>query len=102
MAVRRKHDKNRDKSAQYPGHNGRQYKLTSEEYQQLWSSQNGRCAICEAVGRLVIDHCHNTGAVRGLLCFNCNNALGRFRDDIMVVRKAVSYLECPGIGVTAS
>lgn len=42
---------------------------------------------------LVIDHCHTTGVVRGMLCHNCNRALGLMQDDIELLKRAVSYLE---------
>ena len=57
------------------------YGLTAEEYQVLWNTQAGRCAICdrhedELTKRLAVDHCHNTGTVRGLLCDLCNLGIG--------------------------
>ena len=58
-----------------------------------------KCAICGATqsdaskAELSIDHDHETGKIRGVLCGNCNNGLGRFKDDIDLLRKAVSYLE---------
>ena len=54
------------------------------------------CMICglsfETRSKL-IDHCHVTGVVRGLLCFSCNTALGHFKDDIDVLKSAIRYLE---------
>jgi hypothetical protein len=74
------------------------YKLTMEEYDKMLIEQDGKCAICETPQEelkkpLVVDHDHNTGAVRGLLCPNCNHGLGRFKDSLDTVRKAVLYLE---------
>lgn len=43
--------------------------------------------------KLVVDHCHDTGIVRGLLCHNCNRALGLFKDKIEVLKNAIKYLE---------
>lgn len=73
------------------------YGLTLEQYGQMLSSQNGVCAICLGVERtgkrLAVDHCHRTGTVRGLLCFACNTALGKFSDSADLLRRAASYLE---------
>lgn len=58
--------------------------------------QGGTCAIChgtETVGRLAVDHCHSTGRVRGLLCTNCNQAIGKLKDDSQLLRNAINYLE---------
>ncbi len=72
------------------------YGITLEEYEALLAKQNGLCAICEAPesswGSMAVDHNHETGEVRGLLCFNCNTALGKFNDDIQLLLKAVAYL----------
>lgn len=66
------------------------------EYQQILDRQNGRCAICGQTcgsGRnLAVDHDHETGLVRGLLCMNCNNGLGRFKDRADLLRNALRYL----------
>ncbi len=43
--------------------------------------------------RLSVDHCHNTGTVRGLFRSNCNNGLGRFKDSVELLAKAINYLE---------
>nr|WP_281384753.1 endonuclease VII domain-containing protein [Novosphingobium piscinae] len=52
-----------------------------------------RCEICAAEGRLVIDHDHRTGRVRGLLCQNCNSAIGKLREDPELFANALNYLE---------
>lgn len=56
-----------------------------------------RCAICFEAPRLgerlAVDHCHETGVVRGLLCRRCNTGIGLLRDDPMVLNAAVAYLE---------
>ncbi|MGW1805885.1 endonuclease VII domain-containing protein [Streptomyces sp. NPDC002078] len=57
------------------------------------ASQRGLCAICLAAPAVHVDHCHNTGRVRGVLCFNCNSGLGLLRDDPDAVRRAAAYLE---------
>lgn len=64
-------------------------------YEQILEKQGGRCAICgkEASGnRFAIDHSHETGEIRGLLCYQCNTGLGSFRDDSELLRKAIAYL----------
>ena len=74
----------------------RAFGLTPEAYDTLLARQNGHCAICPATPgriRLAVDHCHVTGRVRGLLCTNCNNGLGRFRDDPALLTRAAEYLQ---------
>lgn len=75
--------------------------LTQEEYEEILARQGGVCAICsraELAKRgprtrvLCIDHDHQTGRVRGLLCSDCNRALGMFQDDPAILRAAVAYL----------
>jgi hypothetical protein len=71
------------------------YGLTETDYDSMLRRQNGVCAICRQSPkwRLVIDHCHTTGRVRGLLCGGCNTGIGQLRDDPVLVRAAASYLE---------
>jgi hypothetical protein len=78
------------------------YGISREEYVALRKKQKNKCAICGnaeqrkvrgKVTELSVDHCHNTGKVRALLCFSCNSGLGSFKDDIDRLRKAVDYLE---------
>jgi hypothetical protein len=70
------------------------YGITMEEYDSLAKAQNHLCVICgvQPTGGLVVDHCHNKGHVRGLLCINCNLALGHLKDDVNIARAAVKYL----------
>lgn len=72
------------------------------EYLDLAEKQNFVCAICgeenfamgvNHTGCLVVDHSHETGKVRGLLCHNCNRALGLLKDDSSLVSKAFHYLQ---------
>jgi len=73
--------------------------MTFEDYERILTEQNGACSICgtdqPGVGRLrlVVDHCHATGRVRGLLCSNCNAGLGYFRDNPSLLASAISYLD---------
>lgn len=75
------------------------YDISIERYNELLNEQKHLCAICgkkssDALNRkLAVDHDHETGEVRGLLCGNCNNGLGRFKDDISLLEKAISYLK---------
>lgn len=75
----------------------RVYGITLAEYEQKLKDQGGVCEICgkpdEVEGRrMAIDHCHDTGKVRGLLCGNCNRGLGNFQDNAELVAKAADYL----------
>lgn len=70
----------------------RKYGLSSEVYQEMLSEQGGRCAICRRKVRLHVDHDHQSGVVRGLLCFQCNVGLGGFRDNPVLLKRAVKYL----------
>jgi ribosomal protein L34E len=77
--------------------------MTVAEYDAMYAAQNGVCAICGQpeiglgrggkVRRMSTDHDHTTGAIRGLLCHNCNFILGSAHDDPDVLRKAADYLE---------
>lgn len=78
----------------------RAYGITLDQYKKLCDDQNNKCRICKKEQKistfkkgLVVDHCHSTGKVRGLLCSPCNTALGLFYDDISVLKSAVSYLQ---------
>jgi hypothetical protein len=71
------------------------YGLTEDDYWRLYEKQNGVCAICGERGKrdkLDVDHCHKTGAVRGLLCNRCNLCIGRFEDNPMYLKSAAEYL----------
>ncbi len=70
----------------------RLYNLSVSDYEQLVESQGGVCAICKLQKPLVVDHDHNTGLVRGLLCQECNRAIGVFKDSPPLLQSAVSYL----------
>ena len=71
------------------------YGLTVDEYDDLLTAQNGVCAICggePGARRHHVDHDHVTGKIRGLLCTNCNQGIGRLKDDPNVVLAAAMYL----------
>lgn len=74
------------------------YGLTLEEYEAMLERQGGGCAICgttEVRGfgtRQAVDHCHDSGLVRGILCGNCNRGIGAFKHDPDRLAAAVDYL----------
>jgi hypothetical protein len=69
------------------------YRISVEEYEALRVGRAGRGPTPTAVAfKLVVDHCHATGRVRGLLCVGCNAAIGHFRDDVTTVQSALDYL----------
>ena len=69
------------------------YGITKQDFQKMCEEQGEACACCGKVAPLNVDHCHITGKVRGLLCTNCNFALGHFKDNVEVIQKAIDYLK---------
>lgn len=77
------------------------YGLTIEDFDKIFISQDGRCAICGAYQienakgyeMLCVDHNHSTGTVRGLLCRKCNAGIGQLKDNIHLLENAISYLK---------
>lgn len=70
----------------------KEYGITHDEYDQIMSKQ--KCDICgtsEGI-QFDLDHCHTTGKIRGCLCSNCNNGLGRFKDNPKFLTNALMYL----------
>lgn len=82
----------------------RKYGITIKDYEAMVKAQNNECAICfapgeqERNGKLVIDHCHASGKVRGLLCNKCNLLLGHANDTIERLERAILYLSNRGEG----
>ena len=82
----------------------RKYGITLAQYDELFEAQGGVCALCkkgettkrrkkgEGRERLAVDHCHDTGRVRGLLCFKCNTAIGSLGDTEADAQRVVDYL----------
>ena len=66
---------------------------TLAELDAVYDRAKGQCEICGEGGKLHLDHCHNTGRIRGLLCMRCNTAIGRMYDDPDLLKKAIAYLE---------
>lgn len=80
----------------------RNYGITLAQYEGIRNRQQSLCAICEGEGfamtkhhtmKLVVDHCHASGKVRGLLCHNCNRALGLLKDSELALQRALSYIK---------
>ena len=72
----------------------RLYGITVEQYNEMLASQGGACATCRrAVKKFHVDHCHLTGLVRGILCPNCNHALGLIHENSGTARALAEYLE---------
>lgn len=69
------------------------YGLTDEAYIALLDAHNHQCAICFDTETLCVDHDHETGKVRGILCNRCNSGIGMLRDSLLLVQKAGEYLE---------
>jgi hypothetical protein len=74
-------------------HLRRNYGITEAERDEMLAEQKGLCSICLKRPAIHVDHCHKTGRVRGVLCFNCNSAIGNLGDDPGAVRRAAAYLE---------
>ena len=78
----------------------RRFDITVEQFRELKARQNGLCAICHEPpnkdkwhGRLCVDHNHKNNKIRGLLCNDCNRALGMLGDSIEAFEKIISYLK---------
>lgn len=76
------------------------YRMTTHDFNVLWERQSGKCAVCEVAmnprGReshaACVDHNHDTGEIRGLLCRACNHGIGNLKDDPRVLQRAADYL----------
>ena len=81
----------------------RKYGIDNIQYEKLFSEQRGLCAIClrseitkhqsGTIRRLAVDHDHETGKIRGLLCSKCNNAIGYLEDNVEFLDRAKKYLQ---------
>lgn len=74
------------------------FQITPEQWWEMYDKQKGKCAVCSTteprgMGRFHVDHDHATGKLRGLLCTNCNVALGQAKDDPKILRALASYVE---------
>ncbi|MBA3652914.1 MAG: endonuclease VII domain-containing protein [Actinobacteria bacterium] len=90
------------KAREREGYLLRKYGITQARYDELLAKQGGVCAICDRPPSdkisLHVDHSHGDGAIRGLLCFRCNNALGDLGDDPATLKRAIAYLTPPSEG----
>lgn len=76
------------------------YGINLIQYEEIFNNQNGKCLICnvhssECKRPLVVDHCHETNKIRGLLCYTCNLSIGSFEDNIDFINAAIDYLKTP-------
>lgn len=80
-------------------HFRRSYGISENQYNEIAQNQDWKCKICNAnhyegqFSRLVVDHCHTNGGVRGLICQQCNIALGNAKDNPEILRKMADYLD---------
>jgi DNA-directed RNA polymerase subunit RPC12/RpoP len=88
-------------------HIKKRYKLSYKAWISLFETQDYKCATCEeevvatlgnANNRGVVDHCHVTHVVRGILCHNCNRTLGLVKDNVETLRKMMVYLGKNSLG----
>jgi hypothetical protein len=96
--------RDRNPNADANKHLKRKYGISLEEYNYMFELQKGLCGICgkkestrrrkktQGDERLAVDHCHETGVVRGLLCFKCNTAMGSLGDNEEMVMRVIFYL----------
>ena len=75
--------------------------LSLEGFEKLFNMHKGKCWVCNGPPtgrwkRLHVDHCHKTGKVRGLLCHNCNTALGHLRDSTKIIKSLLKYIRRTG------
>ena len=77
------------------------YGITWDQWLEMYNKQEGKCVICfkfcpihpESKGEgLAVDHCHDTGKVRSLLCIPCNSAIGQLKEDPMIMQNAINYV----------
>ena len=97
QAAYRKHNPSIVKETAHRSHLMKKYHLSKEDFSALLESQGGVCKICKTNnpgwhGRFCVDHNHETGNIRGLLCNNCNVILGHSKDDTEILESAIAYL----------
>jgi hypothetical protein len=84
----------------------RNYGITIEQKLEMIASQDNRCAICKEPFVIMkhthVDHCHGSTKIRGILCNQCNTALGSFKDSPLLLQSAINYLEKHATEITAT
>lgn len=100
------HLKNKEKNNLISSINNfkRRYGITIDDYNKMFYLQEGKCAICNIhqscfKRALSIDHNHQTGVVRGLLCQRCNVMLGYAKDNVCILQNAANYLNKENIKI---
>lgn len=73
-------------------HYVKKYKATQEEANYLRDNKQGQCEICREYTNLVLDHCHETGKLRGRLCNKCNSFIGFAKESVLILESAIAYL----------
>lgn len=69
------------------------YRMSNDDFNSMLVKQDYKCKICSSTRKLVVDHCHLTNKVRGLLCYKCNTGLGLFNDNPDLISKALLYIK---------
>ncbi|MEY2423977.1 MAG: hypothetical protein QOI95_4044 [Acidimicrobiaceae bacterium] len=97
-AYRRVHNATPErKRALRNGYYRRTFGITADDVDAMIEKQGGKCIICgrtpERLASWHVDHCHDTGVVRGILCIDCNQGIGKFHEDPERLRAAADYLE---------
>lgn len=86
--------RNKDPLLNKRNHLKRRYGLSLEQVAEMMLNQGNACAICgDEESRLVIDHNHTTGKIRGLLCDSCNCTLGLTKEDPKIIKSLLKYLK---------
>jgi hypothetical protein len=91
-------ERGRSKENRLDWYYNRNYNISYQEVQDMIEEQKHRCKICNKqegttkLTKFVVDHCHTTGEIRGILCGKCNTALGHLEDDVARLARAIEYL----------
>lgn len=95
--AQRQREKRKQDPERFRAHDRKKlYGIGRAEWERLLQEQGGRCAICFREAPMAVDHCHQTGKIRGLLCRPCNCAIGLFHEDTERMTQAVAYLRTRG------